>query len=44
MFMMVGVPVVAMLEPSSLKLNGSGWTVIGRRACEVGGASSNLSE
>ena len=44
MFMMVAVPVVAMLEPSSLRLNGSGWTVMGRRACVVGGASSNLSE
>ena len=41
MRMRVAVPMVTSREPSSVKLKGSGWTVMGRRACVVGGASSN---
>ena len=44
MRMSVSVPLVTILELSSLKLEGSNWTVIGSRACVVGGASSNIRE
>ncbi len=37
----VAVPLVTSLGLNNVKLEGSGWTLIGRRACVVDGASSN---
>ena len=42
MRMRVSVPLVISCEVSNLKLDVSDWTLMGRRACVVGGTSSNI--